>query len=218
MKRKYTAVIFDLDGTLLDTLEDLRESVNYGMRQCGFPEHSLEEIRKFVGNGIVRLLELSVPDGKGNPQFNRAFEAFKEHYGIHCNDTTKPYDGVIELMKELKKQGIKIAIVSNKADFAVKKLVEIYFGEIVAVAVGQKEGMKKKPAPDMVLRALKELGVDREGAVYVGDSEVDLATARNTELPCISVSWGFRGREFLEKQGAERIVDNTRQLERLLIS
>jgi phosphoglycolate phosphatase len=218
MTKKYTTVIFDMDGTLLNTLEDLQSSVNHAMRSCGFPEHSLENIRKFVGNGIERLLELAVPDGKDNPKFSQAFEAFKADYAIHCNDKTKPYDGVLELMKVLKEHQIKMAIVSNKADFGVQKLLEIYFGEVVDVAIGQRENLRKKPEPDMVWEALKELGANKDEAVYIGDSEVDLATARNSGLPCISVEWGFRDRGFLEKEGAECIVGSAKELEKLLLS
>jgi phosphoglycolate phosphatase len=218
MTKKYTTVIFDMDGTLLNTLEDLQSSVNHAMRSCSFPEHSLENIRKFVGNGMERLLELAVPDGKENPKFSQAFEAFKADYAIHCNDKTRPYDGVLELMRALKEHGIKMAIVSNKADFGVQKLLEIYFGEVVTVAIGQRENLRKKPAPDMVWEALKELGAEKEEAVYVGDSEVDLATAGNSGLPCISVAWGFRDRSFLEKEGAEIIVSSAKELEKLLLS
>lgn len=215
---KYTTVIFDLDGTLLNTLEDLQGSVNHAMRACSFKEHSLEEVRKFVGNGILRLLELCVPGGKENPEFERAFEEFKADYAVHCNDRTRPYEGVIGLMKTLKAHGIKMAIVSNKADFAVKTLAEIYFQGIVDTAIGQREDLQRKPAPDMVLAALKELGAEKENAVYVGDSDVDLATAGNTGIPCISVAWGFRDREFLKECGAECIVESTEELEKLLLS
>lgn len=214
---KYTTVIFDLDGTLLNTLEDLQGSVNHAMCACGFPEHSLEEVRKFVGNGILRLLELCVPGGKENPEFERAFEEFKADYAIHCNDKTRPYEGVIGLMKTLKAHGIKMAIVSNKADFAVKTLAEIYFQGIVDTAIGQREDLQRKPAPDMVLAALKELGEEKENAVYIGDSDVDIATAGNTGIPCISVAWGFRDREFLKECGAECIVESAEELEKLLL-
>lgn len=217
MRKKYSAVVFDLDGTLLDTLEDLQGSVNYAMRLCGFPEHSLEEIGSFVGNGIQRLLELSIPEGEKNPQFDRAFAAFKEDYSVHCNDKTKPYDGILPFIKKLKENKIKMAVVSNKADFGVKRLREIYFKHMITVAIGQKENVRKKPAPDMVLEALKALKAKKETAVYIGDSEVDLATARNTGLPCISVTWGFRKREFLEKQGAECLVSSVEELEKILL-
>ncbi len=214
---RYTTVVFDLDGTLLNTLEDLQGSVNHAMRACGFPEHSLEEVRSFVGNGIVRLLELCVPDGKENPQFEQALEEFKADYAIHCNDKTAPYQGILNLMKKLKAHGVKIAVVSNKADFAVKTLAEIYFQKIADTAIGQREGLQRKPASDMVCAALKELGTGKETAVYIGDSDVDLATAENTGIPCISVAWGFRSREFLKKCGAKCIVDSVEELEKLLL-
>lgn len=205
MEKKYSAIIFDLDGTLLNTLEDLQDSVNAAMELCGFPIHSLEEIRHFVGNGIQRLLELSVPDGQKNPQFEKALKAFKEHYNLHCNDKTTLYPDVIPLLEKLKEHKIKMAIVSNKADFGVKKLQEIYFHGLIATAIGQREQIKRKPAPDMVLEALRELGAKAEEAVYIGDSEVDLATAGNAGLPCISVAWGFRGREFYNSRGQRKL-------------
>lgn len=218
VSRQYSTVVFDLDGTLLDTLEDLQGSVNIAMQLCGFPSHTLEEIRNFVGNGILRLLELSVPEGKNNPKFNQALSAFQEDYKIHCNDKTKPYPGIIPLLEKLKADHIKMAIVSNKADFGVKRLQEIYFQNLVVTAIGQREPLKRKPAPDMVFEALKELGSNREETVYVGDSEVDLLTARNAGLPCISVTWGFRSREFLEKQGAKQMISSTKELEHILLS
>lgn len=216
-KKRYTTIVFDLDGTLLNTLEDLQGSVNAAMRLCGFPEHTLEEIRCFVGNGIQRLMELSVPEGKKNPQFDKALRAFQEDYKIHCNDKTKPYQGVIPLIKTLQQHNIKMAIVSNKADFGVKRLQEIYFQGLVTTAIGQREQLKRKPAPDMVLEALKELGAKREESVYIGDSEVDLATAENAGLPCISVTWGFRGEEFLKEHGAKQLVSSVEELEKLLL-
>lgn len=217
MDRKYSTIIFDLDGTLLNTLEDLQGSVNAAMQACNFPSHSLEEIRNFVGNGIERLLELSVPDGKKNPKFEKAFQVFKDDYKTHCNDKTKSYPGVVSLIKKLQQHHIKMAIVSNKADFGVKKLQEIYFHGLITTAIGQREQLRRKPANDMVLEALKELGAEKEEAVYIGDSEVDLETAKNAELPCISVTWGFRDKEFLEEHGAKQIVSSIEELEKILL-
>lgn len=207
MKKKDT-VIFDLDGTLLNTLDDLKNSVNYALEYLGYPVRTKEEVCSFVGNGIVRLMEQAVPSGKNNPDFEKAFHLFKEHYGIHCNDLTKPYEGILELIKELQQKNIRMAIVSNKADFAVKELNDIYFHDLIPVAIGEKEsqGIRKKPAPDTVLEALKELGSTIERAVYVGDSEVDIATARNCGMDCILCEWGFRKRAFLEEQGADTFV------------
>lgn len=202
MKNRKNTVIFDLDGTLLDTLEDLWAAVNHALASCNMPVRSLDEVRRFVGNGIRMLMIRAVPGGEENPDFNKAFEAFKQYYGVHCNDTTKPYDGITELLKELKKEGYAVAIVSNKIDSAVKDLNDRYFPQ-VEVAIGDRENMKRKPEPDSVFLALEELGRTQDEAVYVGDSDVDLQTAKNAGLPCISVLWGFRDRDFLTEHGAQ---------------
>lgn len=216
--RKYKGVIFDLDGTLLDTLTDLTNSTNAVMDQFGFPNHTKEAVRQFVGNGIARLLEQAIPAGRDSESFDAAFEAFKEHYGIHCMDETKPYPGIMELLKTLKQEGVKTAIVSNKADFAVKKLNQIYFEDLIPVAIGEKEDCRKKPAPDSVWKAMKELGLSAEQTVYVGDSDVDIMTAKNAGLPCIAVSWGFRDQAFLIQNGAkeEQIAANVQELDEML--
>lgn len=205
--KKYEAVIFDLDGTLLNTLEDLLDSVNYAMSVLEMPVHSYEEVRHFVGNGIRRLLELSVPEGDKNPQFEQALTLFKKYYGEHCNDKTDLYPGIIDLLKRLKEEGFQMAIVSNKYFEGVEALKEQYFKEYLDVAIGEREGIRKKPAPDTVLTALGELGISRERAVYVGDSEVDLATAANTGMDCITVGWGFRTRKEQEMAGAKVFAD-----------
>ena len=189
---KKTTVVFDLDGTLLDTLQDLANAVNYALEQQGMPKRTLEEVRQFVGNGVRLLMIRAVPDGERNPLFEETFALFKEYYGKHCNDNTKPYAGVVELIETLKEKGYAVAIVSNKIDFAVKELNDLYFKGIVPVAIGT------------VYEALKELGKTKEEAVYVGDSDVDLETAKNSGMPCISVLWGFRDKEFLAEHGAER--------------
>lgn len=215
---KYKAIVFDLDGTLLNTLEDLKDAVNFALRQKQMPERSLEEIRNFVGNGIANLLKRSVPAGTGEQETAEALAIFREYYGAHCQDKTKPYDGIMELLAEIKKSGIRTAVVSNKADFAVKELIPFYFGDSIPVAMGENEaeGIPKKPAPDMVWKALEELGCSREEAVYIGDSDVDVQTAKNSGLDIIGVSWGFRGREFLEKQGADVIVDKPEEILRVI--
>ena len=195
-------VIFDLDGTLLDTLEDLTDSVNHAMEKFGFPVHTIEEIRTFVGNGAPKLLERSIPDGVANPDYEAALTAFKAHYAEHCEDKTGPYEGVPEMLAGLKEQGYHLAVVSNKFDGAVKKLCKKYFGGFISVSIGESEEVKRKPAPDTVYRALRELGCDASHAVYVGDSEVDIQTAKNASLPCISVTWGFRTEEKLRDEGA----------------
>lgn len=204
--KKYDTVIFDLDGTLLDTLEDLTDAANYALREMKMPEHTIDEVRSFVGNGVRRLLELAVPGGTDNPAFEETFAKFREYYGVHCNDKTKAYDGVVELLRELRDEGYALAIVSNKLDSAVKELSEIYFEGIVKVAIGEQAGVAKKPAPDTVYAALAMLHRPKERAVYVGDSEVDVMTAKNAGLPCISVLWGFREEAFLRENGAKRFA------------
>lgn len=204
-------VIFDLDGTLLDTLEDLWTAVNHALSVCNMPDRSLDEVRRFVGNGIKMLMIRAVPGGEDNPDFDKAFEAFKQYYGVHCNDTTKPYDGIPELLQELKKEGYAVAIVSNKIDSAVKDLNERYFPQ-VEVAIGDRENLKRKPEPDSVFLALKELGRTQDEAVYVGDSDVDLQTARNAGVPCISVLWGFRDKAFLKEHGASFFVEKPMEI------
>ena len=199
---KIDTIIFDLDGTLLDTLEDLTNSVNYALERCQMPTRTISEIKGFVGNGIRVLMTRAVPEGEKNPRFEEAFSAFKEHYAVHCNDKTRAYDGVCELLEALKAKGYLLAIVSNKVDSAVQELKEKYFSA-VGVAVGDREGIRRKPEADSVLLALETLGSSRERAVYVGDSDVDLMTAKNSGLLCISVLWGFRDKEFLINHGAK---------------
>ncbi len=210
----YQTYIFDLDGTLLDTLGDLAASVNYSMRTHGMPEHSVDEVRLFVGNGVRRLMERAVPGGAAHPAFEAAFATFRRHYMEHSLDTTRPYEGIPELLQDLKRRGRHTAVVSNKFDAATKELCRHFFPDTIDVAVGEHEaeGIRKKPAPDTVLQALSQLGVGQEGAVYVGDSDVDIQTARNSGLPCISVLWGFRNREFLLAHGAETFVSQPSEL------
>jgi phosphoglycolate phosphatase len=213
---RYKAVIFDMDGTVLDTLEDLRDAVNHTMRAYAMSERSLDEVRRFVGNGVERLLELCVPDGKENPKFPQILADFKAYYTLHSNEKTHAYEGILPLMKELSAEGYGLAIVSNKLDAAVKELAEIYFEGVVQTAIGEKEGIARKPAPDMVQEALRELHVSKEDAVYVGDSEVDLLTASNSGLDCITVLWGFRDRAFLAEKGATRFAEKPEEIKRYL--
>ena len=209
---RYKTVIFDLDGTLLDTLEDLTDAVNYALEAYKMPLRTIEEVRNFVGNGVRKLMLQAVPDGEKNPSFEEIFSLFKEYYGEHCNDKTGPYKGILELMEELRKQGYVMGIVSNKIDSAVKELNSMYFADYIQVAIGEKEGVQRKPAPDTVFAALQELGMEKETAIYIGDSEVDLATARNAGIPCISVLWGFREREFLEECGADMFAETPKDI------
>ena len=215
----YNTYIFDLDGTLLDTLQDLAASVNYALHQHHMPEHSVDDVRHFVGTGVRLLMERAVPGGAGNPQFDAAFDTFRQHYMQHSLDTTRPYDGIPELIHELHTRGCQMAVVSNKMMAATQELVRHFFPEIpVAIGEHEAEGICKKPAPDTVFAALRELAATHvstsfapgssTSAVYVGDSDVDLATARNAAMPCISVLWGFRDRDFLLANGATTFVNH----------
>ena len=211
---RYQTYIFDLDGTLLDTLGDLAASTNYALRTHGMPEHSMDDVRRFVGNGVRLLMERAVPQGAANPQFEAAFQTFREHYMQHSLDTTKPYDGILETLETLKAEGCRLAVVSNKMMAATGELCRHFFPDTIEVAIGEHEaqGIRKKPAPDTVNEAFRQLGVGKERAVYVGDSDVDILTARNSGLPCISVLWGFRDRDFLIQHGAETFISAPSEL------
>ncbi len=209
----YSTVIFDLDGTLLDTLDDLANAVNAALIECGLPVRTREEVRSFVGNGIVKLMERAT--GEASPAlFARALAYFKEYYGAHCEENTKPYEGICELLQECKARGIKTAVVSNKADFAVQRLVHTYFDGLLLAAVGENEegGVRKKPAPDSLFAVMERLGATPTETVYVGDSEVDIQTAQNAGVDCISVTWGVKDREFLLKNGGTRLVDAPKEV------
>ena len=216
MQYPYQSVIFDLDGTLLDTLDDLADSVNYALALNGLATRTRNEIRRFVGNGVGRLLHLAVPAGTASTLEAKCLADFRARYLDSMQRKTAPYPGVLALLDALKAQAIPCAVVSNKFDGAAKDLCRHYFGQRIPVAIGESPDVARKPAPDTVFRALSQLGAQREGAVYVGDSDVDLQTAQNAGLPCISVSWGFRPREFLEELGARCIVDTPAQLQTLL--
>lgn len=209
---KYDTYIFDLDGTLLSTLEDLKNSCNFALSSFGLPERTLEEVRQFVGNGVELLMKRAVPNNTDNELFTKVFKTFKEHYLIHNLDTTKPYDGVLEMLDGLNRAGKNIAVVSNKFYEATVELCHHFFGDRVRVAIGERADIRKKPAPDTVDEAFKLLGVSRENAVYIGDSDVDLATARNSNLPCISVLWGFRDKDFLIEHGGNTFVIEPSQI------
>lgn len=205
-------IIFDLDGTLLYTLEDLKNSTNYALEKYSMPKRTLDEIRTFVGNGIHLLIERAVPDGDKNPLFEDVFAAFKEHYSAHSLDCTRPYDGVIEMLKEVKRRGFKTAIVSNKIDSAVKELRDVFFPSLIDVAYGESPTVKRKPAPDTVYAALSELGSEVSESVYVGDSDVDVMTAKNAGMDLVAVSWGFRDKDLLKSMGAGTIIDKPQEL------
>ena len=200
-------VIFDLDGTLLNTLEDLKDSTNFALSQFGYPERTLEEVRQFVGNGVSKLIERAIPQGIDNPNFEKCLEIFKVNYSTNMYKKTAPYDGISDMLKDLKFSDYKTAVVSNKFDSAVKELCSKYFFSLVDAAVGQMDDVPKKPAPDGVLKVIKILNSKRENCVYIGDSDVDVMTAKNSQLPCIGVSWGFRSKDVLKSAGCHIIVD-----------
>lgn len=211
-------VVFDMDGTILNTLDDLKDTLNYALGQYHFPARTLEETRAFVGNGIHKLIERAVPEGTDAQTVEKVFNTFLEYYQIHCMDQTRPYPGIVSLLRSLKEAGLLTAVVSNKADAAVQELCERFFPGLFDFAVGEHEGVQKKPAPDMVQLALRTLGTQASDAVYVGDSDVDLATAKNSGLDSIIVTWGFRDREFLESQGADVFADTPEKVRELCLS
>jgi len=212
MIREYDTYIFDLDGTLLDTLTDLAASCNYALLQHGMAQRTIDEVRMFVGNGVKKLMERAIPDGLANPQFDEVYQCFRQHYLKHGLDHTAPYPGVLPMLADLKRRNKKIAVVSNKFYRATEELCKHFFDRYVEVAIGEREGIKKKPAPDTVLEALAQLGVTGDNAVYIGDSDVDIATANNCQLPCISVLWGFRDKDFLLRSGATTLISAPEEL------
>ena len=200
---KYTNIIWDLDGTLMNTLEDLADATNVALRTYGMPERTIEEIRKFVGNGVRKLIIRAVPGGEENPYFDSVFDTFKDYYLLHCQDHTDLYPGIRETLQELYAKGCRMAIVSNKIQEGVTELHDRFFKDTILSAVGERPNVQRKPAPDMVHISMEELGCNEENTVYIGDSDVDVMTARNSGLPCISVLWGFRDKEFLLAHGAD---------------
>jgi haloacid dehalogenase superfamily, subfamily IA, variant 1 with third motif having Dx(3-4)D or Dx(3-4)E len=209
---KYNTVIFDLDGTLLNTLDDLRDSLNEILIRKGFDARSVEEVRRFVGNGVRNLVRLSVPEGCSEDEVTVILDEFKEHYKHNMQNKTRPYNGIMELLLDMNRFNYKIAIVSNKFDSAVKELANTYFGNLVPVAIGETSQIRRKPAPDSIFTAVRELGSDLEHTIMVGDSETDIRTAKNAGIPCIGVTWGFRCREVLRSEGADYLIDTPREL------
>ena len=209
MKKLY---IFDLDGTLLDTLEDLYLSVNRALREYGLPERSKDEVHDFIGDGIRMLINRSVPRETDEKTVEKVFSFFKEYYEKHCEDNTRPYDGIIEVLQKIRARGAATAVVSNKADFAVKKLVSRYFPNLFDVIIGQSDNVRRKPYPDSVNAVLAALGVDKKDAFFIGDSEVDVQTAFNAAVDCIAVTWGYRSVTTLKTHGATRFAHAPRDL------
>lgn len=214
---KYQLAVFDLDGTILDTLEDLADSLNHALKKAGCQERTLEEVRSFVGNGMRMLVERALPQGEDEQTVQMVLAELKADYKRHCADKTKPYQGILELLEALKDAGYRLAVVSNKADYAVQILCRQYFEGIFDLTVGEREGIQKKPAPDAVDAVLEELQIKKENAVYIGDSEVDILTAKNAKMESILVGWGFRGASFLQECGAETIVTTVKELKEQLL-
>ena len=214
---KYKAVIWDLDGTLLDTLEDLKNSVNFGLDKFNMPNITLEMTRRFVGNGVGRLIQLAVPEGTDKDTEAKVLDVFKAHYEEHSLDATKPYDGVVEVLKALKAAGYKMAIVSNKIENAVGELSEKFFPRLIDEAIGETPDVPKKPAPDMIFKALDKLGVSKEEAIFIGDSDVDVATGINSGLDMLTVLWGFRDEDELIEAGAKEFVRKPQEIFEKLI-
>ncbi|MCR4618941.1 MAG: HAD family hydrolase [Lachnospiraceae bacterium] len=205
----YKLAVFDMDGTILNTLQDITNAINYALRENGYPERSIDEVRFFVGNGLKKLVDRAVPDGTSDESKDKVFDTLIPYYRAHSADTTKPYDGIGDLLRKLRDAGVKCAVVSNKADAAVGDLVKDYFDGLFDMWLGERPDVAKKPAPDMTKKVLDGLGFSEDEAVYIGDSDVDIMTARNSGLDEILVDWGFRSREFLVQKGAKRIVSST---------
>lgn len=210
--KQYDTYIFDLDGTLLYTLDDLTSSTNHAMHAFGLPEHSTEDVRKMVGNGIRKLIERATPGGTDNPQYEEIFSTFTGHYLKHCLDATRPYDGIMATLSVLKQKGKKMAVVSNKCSEATENLCRHFFKGYIDVAIGDDGITRKKPAPDRVVEAMRRLGADEKATVYIGDSEVDIKTAVNCGIPCVSVLWGFRDKDFLKANGADILIEHPQEL------
>lgn len=203
---KYTTIVFDCDGTLLDTLTDLRNAVNYVLRAHDLPERSVPEVKAALGNGVAHLMRQSLPDSISEAEFNTYLDEFKAYYGEHLQDYTAPYPGMLDVLDTLRAKGYKLAIVSNKIQEGITPLNKEYFGDRLPVAIGERPGLQRKPAPDMVLQALKELGSTQDESIYIGDSEVDVATAKNSGLLCIGVTWGFRDEQLHKDLGIKYIA------------
>ena len=209
---KYNTYIFDLDGTILDTLLDLANAVNFAMKSKGFPERTVEEVKSFIGNGIKVLIRRAVPEKTSEDDYAEALEIFTKYYLEHIADNTKPYDGIIDVINELKKKGCKTAVVSNKAHFAAQAVVKDFFGEIFDIVVGKMDEFPSKPEPDSLLYTIKSLGADKEKCIYIGDSDVDVLTAHNAGLECIGVTWGNRDEDILRASRAEYIAHTPKEI------
>ncbi len=213
----FKAVIFDLDGTLLDTLDDLMNSVNFALRKFSFPERTKEEIRSFIGNGVIKLMERSTPEDTDSITQEKCLEVFREHYLMHMYDNTAPYKGIISLLEKLKKEEISTAVVSNKLHTAVEGLCQDFFTSLIDLPLGVAEEAERKPSPVNVYRAMEKLHSNKENTIYIGDSDVDVQTAHNANLKCIGVTWGFRDREDLIKHSCDFIADTVDEVFKLIM-
>ena len=203
---KYTTIVFDCDGTLLDTLTDLCNAVNYVLRAHDLPERSVSEVKAALGNGVAHLMRQSLPASISDDEFTNYLDEFKAYYGEHLQDYTAPYPGMLDVLDTLRAKGYKLAIVSNKIQEGITPLNKEYFGDRLPVAIGERPGLQRKPAPDMVLQALKKLDSTQSESIYIGDSEVDVATANNSGLLCIGVTWGFRDEQLHKDLGVKYIA------------
>ena len=213
---RYQTAIFDMDGTILETLEDMWASVNVTMDHVGYPRRTMDEVRRFVGNGAAKLIERCMPAGAEDPKYPAALEFYRAYYDAHAQIKTGPYPGIPELLNKLSREGVRLAVVSNKPDEAVRALTERYFPGVFPVAIGNRDGWATKPAPDSVYEAMRLLGARRESTVYVGDSDVDVDTARNAGLDSVIVTWGFRDEDFLRAHGAQHLAHNADELYEML--
>ena len=215
MKKKDT-IIFDLDGTLLNTLEDLHAFFNKAITEYGYPRRTLDEIKSFVGNGIKKAIERALPSNIEESELNKIVNYFRSYYEEHMLELTKPYDGIIGMLEELKANNYKLAVVSNKYDAAVKELCKNYFGKYIDIAIGESEEVRKKPEIDGVMKAIKELNSSIDNSIYIGDSDVDIKTAKNVGIPCISVLWGFRDKDFLIQNGGKLFAEKPKDIIKII--
>ncbi len=215
----FKVAIFDLDGTLLNTLDDLANACNYALNKFSFPIHEVEKYKTFIGNGIYKLVERALPDSKRDKEtVEKVLEVFSEYYNEHMMDMTKPYNGIINLLDELRMKGIKLGVVSNKKHEFTIEIVNKYFADRFNMVFGHRENYKEKPDPSSVLEIIEVFGVSKSDCIYIGDSNVDIMTAKNSGVQCIGVSWGFRNKEELAKEGADYLADNTIELRNIIMN
>ena len=205
---KYNTIIFDLDGTLLNTLEDLADAVNYALKESGYPLRTTDEVRRFIGNGVKKLMERSTPDNITDGDFEKCYQLFREYYKNNSRNKTAPFEGITDLLKKLKEQGIKTAVVTNKMDEAAQDVIRYYFGELIDITIGQRDGIPTKPDPACVNKAIESLNAEKESCIFIGDSDVDILAGHNAGLPAIGVTWGYRSKELLLESGADYIAES----------